>query len=56
MVATAGSDLESIIAGRGAGTAAMSGKNFGRLLVNLDIGGGTTNIAVFQDGNASLTE
>lgn len=51
VVATAGSDLESIIAGRGAGTAAMSKKNFGRPLANLDIGGGTTNTAIFKDGD-----
>jgi len=51
VVATAGSDLESIIAGRGAGTAVMSKKAFGQPLANLDIGGGTTNIAVFVDGD-----
>jgi len=51
VVATAGSDLESIIAGRGAGTAVMSKKTFSRPLANLDIGGGTTNIAVFKDGD-----
>ena len=50
VVATAGSDLESIMAGRGAGAAIMSTRNFGKPLVNLDIGGGTTNIAVFCDG------
>ena len=50
VVATAGSDLESIIAGRGAGTAALSKQSFGRPLANLDIGGGTTNTAVFIDG------
>ncbi|UQZ90749.1 ethanolamine ammonia-lyase reactivating factor EutA [Deltaproteobacteria bacterium Smac51] len=55
VVATAGSDLESIIAGRGAGTAAMSKKTFGRALVNLDIGGGTTNLAVFQEGDPADT-
>ncbi len=50
VVATAGSDLEAILAGRGAGTAAISKKIRGAPLVNLDIGGGTTNIAVFCDG------
>ena len=55
VVATAGSDLESIIAGRGAGTAVMSKKAFGRPLANLDIGGGTTNIAVFVDGDPTDT-
>ena len=50
VVATAGSDLESILAGRGAGTAQMSQTRYGRALANLDIGGGTTNTAVFVDG------
>ena len=50
VVATAGSDLESILAGRGAGTADMSRGIWGKALVNLDIGGGTTNIGVFRDG------
>jgi ethanolamine utilization protein EutA len=50
VVAAAGSDLEAIMAGRGAGTAMMSTRNYGKPLVNLDIGGGTTNIAVFRDG------
>ena len=50
VVTTAGSDLESLLAGRGAGTAALS-RESGLSLANLDIGGGTTNIAVFQNGN-----
>jgi ethanolamine utilization protein EutA len=50
VVATAGSDLESVLAGRGAGTADMSRGIWGKALVNLDIGGGTTNIGVFKDG------
>jgi ethanolamine utilization protein EutA len=50
VVATAGSDLESILAGRGAGTAGMSKANPGRPLANLDIGGGTTNTAIFLEG------
>ncbi|KAJ52570.1 ethanolamine utilization protein EutA [Clostridium tetanomorphum] len=49
VVATAGPDLESIIAGKGAGAASLS-KDKGRTVVNLDIGGGTTNLAVFKDG------
>lgn len=49
VVATAGPDLESIIAGKGAGAAALS-KDKGCTVVNLDIGGGTTNLAVFKDG------
>jgi ethanolamine utilization protein EutA len=50
VVATAGSDLESILAGRGAGTADLSKEWWNKPLVNLDIGGGTTNIAVFKNG------
>jgi ethanolamine utilization protein EutA len=50
VVATAGSDLESILAGRGAGTAELSKGRWNQALVNLDIGGGTTNIAVFKNG------
>jgi ethanolamine utilization protein EutA len=50
VVATAGSDLESILAGRGAGTADMSRGIWDKALVNLDIGGGTTNIGVFKEG------
>jgi ethanolamine utilization protein EutA len=50
VVATAGSDLESILAGRGAGTADMSRGLWEKALVNLDIGGGTTNIGVFKSG------
>lgn len=49
VVATAGPDLESIIAGKGAGAAAIS-KEKGSIVANLDIGGGTTNLAVFKDG------
>lgn len=49
VVATAGPDLESILAGKGCGAAKRSDKE-DLLVVNLDIGGGTTNIAVFQDG------
>ncbi len=49
VVATAGPDLEGIIAGKGAGAHAIS-KKTGKTVANLDIGGGTTNIAVFKDG------
>ncbi|MDT2757750.1 ethanolamine ammonia-lyase reactivating factor EutA [Enterococcus asini] len=49
VVATAGPDLESIIAGKGAGTEAFSKTRNGSV-ANLDIGGGTSNLAVFKDG------
>lgn len=49
VVAAAGPDLESLLAGRGAGCDKLSIKT-GRIAANLDIGGGTTNISVFRDG------
>lgn len=49
VVATAGPDLESIIAGKGAGAAQLSKKE-NRIVINFDIGGGTTNISVFDSG------
>jgi ethanolamine utilization protein EutA len=54
VVATAGPDLESIIAGRGAGTQELSQKT-GERAVNLDVGGGTTNLAVFCAGDLEST-
>ena len=50
VVATAGPDLESILAGRGSGAEAFS-KKYGCVAANLDIGGGTTNVSVFNCGN-----
>lgn len=49
VVATAGPDLESIIAGKGAGTEGFS-KTLNGAVANIDIGGGTSNLAVFKDG------
>ncbi len=49
VVATAGPDLESIIAGKGSGAMAYSEKNNTQIF-NLDIGGGTTNISYFDRG------
>jgi ethanolamine utilization protein EutA len=49
VVATAGPDLEAVLAGKGSGAAALS-KETGKLVANMDIGGGTTNICYFQDG------
>jgi ethanolamine utilization protein EutA len=54
VVATAGSDLEGIIAGRGAGTAVIS-KTEGKVMANFDVGGGTTNVAIFSDGEVADT-
>ncbi|MBU3092659.1 ethanolamine ammonia-lyase reactivating factor EutA [Clostridium sp. CF011] len=49
VVATAGPDLESIISAKGAGADKIS-EDEESTVVNLDIGGGTTNIAVFKEG------
>jgi len=49
VVASAGPDLESIIAGKGSGAYQFSIDN-NCAVVNLDIGGGTTNIAAFKSG------
>lgn len=49
VVATAGPDLESVLSARGAGTDAMSKENR-NTVANIDIGGGTSNIAVFNKG------
>jgi ethanolamine utilization protein EutA len=49
VVATAGPDLESVLAAKGAGTDLISEWEEG-MVANLDIGGGTSNIAVFQKG------
>ena len=49
VVATAGPHLESVISGRGSGAAEYSQANAARVL-NIDIGGGTSNYAVFAGG------
>jgi len=49
VVATAGVNLESSLAGKGSGAAAYS-KDKHRVTVNIDIGGGTANIGVFREG------
>lgn len=51
VVATAGPNLESVIAGRGSGAGDYSREHHARVL-NIDIGGGTSNYAVFDCGNA----
>lgn len=50
VVAVAGPDLEAILAGQGSGAQHRSRRD-GSIIANLDIGGGTTNIAVFKCGN-----
>ena len=50
VVATAGSDLESILAGKGAGAGSFSRREH-MAVANFDIGGGTTNVVLFRDGD-----
>ena len=54
VVATAGPALESILAGKGSGAAEYSRKHKCAVL-NLDIGGGTTNFALFDHGQVMDT-
>lgn len=49
VVATAGPALESVLAGKGSGAQAYSEEHRCAVL-NLDIGGGTTNLALFENG------
>lgn len=54
VVATAGPDLESIISGKGAGAHSYS-KEHNTTVVNIDIGGGTSNLALFKRGEVQDT-
>ncbi|MGL4344069.1 MAG: ethanolamine ammonia-lyase reactivating factor EutA [Cellulosilyticaceae bacterium] len=54
VVATAGPDLESIISGKGAGAHTYS-KEHSTSVVNIDIGGGTSNLALFTRGDVRQT-
>ena len=54
VVATAGPDLESIIAGKGSGAYGYSEEK-NTSIVNFDIGGGTTNNVVFNRGEVEDT-
>ncbi len=54
VVATAGPDLEGIIAGRGAGADKIS-KEEKAYVANIDIGGGTSNISLFKNGEVMDT-
>ncbi|WP_455129539.1 ethanolamine ammonia-lyase reactivating factor EutA, partial [Pseudoramibacter alactolyticus] len=49
VVATAGPSLESVLSAKGAGTDNLSRKKR-KVMANIDIGGGTSNIAVFDRG------
>ena len=50
VVSVAGPNVESLIAGKGAGAAEYSQTNYATV-TNLDIGGGSANSATFQSGN-----
>ncbi len=54
VVATAGPDLESVLAARGAGAAELS-ERLGRPVLHMDIGGGTSNLALIEDGRIRRT-
>lgn len=54
VVESAGPDLESALAARGSGAVAYSAMS-GKTIVNIDIGGGTTNIALIASGKIIKT-
>lgn len=54
VVATAGPDLESVLAAKGAGAVAYSEKT-GKTVLHMDIGGGTSNLALIKDGRILRT-
>ena len=54
VVATAGPDLESILAAKGAGADAYSARS-GKTVLHMDIGGGTSNLALIRDGKIEQT-
>ncbi len=54
VVATAGPDLESVLAAKGAGASEYSEKT-GKTVLHMDIGGGTSNLALLRDGKVVRT-
>ena len=54
VVATAGPDLESVLAAKGAGAAEYSAET-GKTVLHMDIGGGTSNLALIQNGKIVKT-
>lgn len=50
VVATAGPDLESVLAAKGAGAVEHSART-GKRVLHFDIGGGTSNFCLIEDGN-----
>ena len=49
VVATAGPDLESVLAAKGSGAVSWSEKT-GKTVLHMDIGGGTSNLALIENG------
>ena len=54
VVATAGPDLESVLAARGAGAVDYSQRT-GKLVLHMDIGGGTSNLCLIKEGKILAT-
>ena len=54
VVATAGPDLESVLAAKGAGAVEYSERT-GKTVLHMDIGGGTSNLALIRDGKILQT-
>ena len=54
VVATAGPDLESVLAAKGAGAVDYSGDT-GQTVLHMDIGGGTSNLALIREGKIEKT-
>ncbi len=54
VVTTAGPDLESVLAAKGAGAVEFSAVS-GKTVLHMDIGGGTSNLALIRDGNIVQT-
>lgn len=54
VVATAGPDLESVLAAKGAGAVEYSEKT-GKTVLHIDIGGGTSNLALIENGQIVST-
>ena len=54
VVATAGPHLESVLAAKGAGAVAFS-EETGKTVLHMDIGGGTSNLALIKAGKIAAT-
>ena len=54
VVATAGPDLESVLAAKGSGAVDYSART-GKTVLHMDIGGGTSNLALIEDGRITAT-